>query len=50
MKGIEKKVVDQDRFIKSQAKKVREAIEKTITLEDIDYKMEAKLIRYLQKE
>ena len=35
MKGIEKKVKDQDNYIKNQAKKLKEALEKTVSLENI---------------
>ena len=40
MKSIEKKVRDQDNFIKKQSNKVREAIDKTVSLDDIAQKME----------
>ena len=50
MKGIERKVKDQDIYIKNQSKKLREALEKTVSLEGIEQKMEIKLIKYLNKE
>ena len=50
MQNIEKKVKEQDNFIKNQTKKLREALEKTVSLELIDEKMEYKLIRYFNKE
>lgn len=50
MKGIERKVKDQDAYIKNQAKKLREALDKTVSLEGINQKMEIKLIKYLNKE
>jgi hypothetical protein len=50
MQNIEKKVKEQDHFIKNQTKKLREALEKTVSLELIDEKMEYKLIRYFNKE
>mmetsp|Transcript_6459 Transcript_6459/g.10408 ORF Transcript_6459/g.10408 Transcript_6459/m.10408 type:complete len:244 (+) Transcript_6459:573-1304(+) len=50
MKGIERKVIDQDKYIKNQGKKLREAIDKTVSLENIDSKMELKLIKFLGKE
>ena len=36
MKGIERKVKDQDIYIKSQSKKLREALEKTVSLDGIE--------------
>ena len=50
MKGIERKVKDQDFFIKTQSKKLREALDKTVSLDVIQQKMEIKLIKYLNKE
>lgn len=50
MCGIEKKVKEQDIFIKSQTKKLKEALNKTVTLDNIDDKMEVKLIRFFNKE
>ncbi len=50
MKGIERKVKDQDFFIKTQSKKLREALDKTVSLDGIQQKMEIKLIKYLNKE
>ena len=50
MKGIEKRVKDQDKFIKNQAQKLREATDKTVQIEGIENKMEVKLINYLKKE
>ena len=50
MKGIERKVKDQDFFIKTQSKKLREALGKTVSLDGIQQKMEIKLIKYLNKE
>jgi hypothetical protein len=35
MKGIERKVKDQDFFIKTQSKKLREALDKTVSLDGI---------------
>ena len=50
MKGIERKVKDQDFFIKNQSKKLRDALDKTVSLDGIQQKMEIKLIKYLNKE
>ena len=50
MKGIERKVKDQDFFIKTQSKKLRDALDKTVSLDGIQQKMEIKLIKYLNKE
>lgn len=50
MQNIEKKVKEQDLFIKNQTKKLKEALDKTVSLESIDEKMEIKLIRYMNKE
>ena len=50
MKGIERKVKDQDFFIKTQSKKLREALDKTVSLDGIQQKMEIKLFKYLNKE
>jgi hypothetical protein len=50
MKGIEKKVKDQDKFIKNQAQKLREATDKTVQIDGIENKMEIKLMNYLKKE
>lgn len=36
MKGIERKVKDQDIYIKNQSKKLREALEKTVSLDGIE--------------
>jgi hypothetical protein len=40
MKNIEKKVKDQDAFIKKQSNRLKEAIDKTVSLDDIAQKME----------
>jgi hypothetical protein len=50
MKGIERKVKDQDVYIKNQSKKLKEALDKTVSLDGINQKMEIKLIKYLNKE
>jgi hypothetical protein len=50
MQNIEKKVKEQDNFIKNQTKKLTEALEKTVSLEEIDEKMEYKLIRFFKKD
>lgn len=50
MKLIEKKVNEQDLYIKSQAKRLKEAIDKTVSLDGVEEKIEGKLIKYLQKE
>ena len=50
MKGIERKVKDQDTYIKNQAKKLKDALDKTVSLDGINQKMEIKLIKYLNKE
>jgi hypothetical protein len=47
---MEKKVKEQDSYIKNQTKKLTEALEKTVSLEQIDEKMEYKLIRFFNKE
>ena len=36
MKNLERKVKDQDAYIKNQSKKLKEAIDKTVSLEGID--------------
>jgi len=36
MKGIERKVKDQDIYIKNQSKKLREALDKTVSLDGIN--------------
>lgn len=36
MKGIEKNIKDQDSYIKQQSKKLREAIDKTVSLDNIN--------------
>ena len=50
MQNLEKKAKEQDNFIKNQSKKLKEALEKTVSVELIDEKMEYKLIRYFNKE
>ena len=50
MQNSEKEVKEQDFFIKNQTKKLREALDKTVSLDSIDEKMEIKLIRYFNKE
>ena len=50
MKLIEKKVREQDAYIKTQAKKLKEAIDKTVSLDGVEEKIESKLLKYLQKE
>ena len=50
MKNIEKKVKDQDTFIKKQSNRLKEAIDKTVSLDDIAQKMEQKMFKFLQKE
>jgi hypothetical protein len=36
MKGLEKRIKDQDTYVKTQAKKLREATDKTVSLEGIE--------------
>lgn len=50
MRLIEKKVREQDAYIKSQAKILKEAIDKTVSLDGVEEKIESKLIKYLTKE
>jgi|TARA_B110000285_G_C15115075_1_gene613565 seryl-tRNA synthetase len=50
MKSLEKKVKEQDAYIKSQAKKLKDAIDRTVSLDGVEDKIESKLIKYLQKE
>lgn len=50
MKALEKRVKDQDQFIKTQSKNLREATDKTVSLDGIEQKMEVKMIKYLNKE
>lgn len=41
---------EQDAYIKSQAKKLKEAIDRTVSLDGVEDKIESKLIKFLQKE
>ena len=50
MKSLEKKVKEQDAYIKSQAKKLKDAIDRTVSLDGVEDKIESKLIKFLQKE
>lgn len=50
MKGIERKVKDQDIYIKNQATKLKEALDKTVTLDGLNQNMEVKILKYLNKE
>ena len=50
MKGLEKRIKEQDLHIKTQGKKLREATDKTVSLDGIEQKMEVKLIKYMNKE
>ena len=50
MQGIKKRVEEQDKFIKMQSKKLRDALEKTVSLDGIDMKMELKANKFITKE
>jgi len=50
MKGLEKRIKEQDQHVKTQSKKLRDATDKTVSLDGIEQKMEVKLIKYMNKE
>ena len=50
MKNIEKKVNEQDEQIKNRAKLLRETIDRTVSLDGFELKMDTKLIKFLNKE
>ena len=50
MKGIEKKVKDQDLYIKNQSKRIREALSKTLKIEGLQKQISLKLLKFMKKE
>ena len=50
MKNVEKKVKEQDDYIKMRARDLKEATDNTVQIEGFEQKIETKLIKFMNKE